>query len=248
MIPSSDIPKSLVLGVALNLALWAQPSRDHRPRQTAQVTIETGRSGCHVDMDAVAAGVTDAKGTLLIVDVEPGDHYIHVSCPQEATSAYFISPHVDQKILIQPTQEHVAEVGATDPTHVAETKIELRRLVQQAIQLRNQARLEEAVSALRQAQKLDPENSDLHRELGITFLLSKEWKRARVEMMEAIRHDPTDADAHNGLGYALEKLGDLDGAVNEYRRATQLEPDDPTYRTHYLDALVKVAARLEKKK
>ena len=88
--------------------------------------------------------------------------------------------------------------------------------------------------------KLDPENSDLHREMGITFLLAKEWKRARVEMIEAIRHDQTDADAHNGLGYALEKLGDIDGALKEYRTATNLEPDDPTYRTHYFDALVKI--------
>jgi Flp pilus assembly protein TadD len=108
--------------------------------------------------------------------------------------------------------------------------------------------LDEAVAALRQAMKLDPENSDLHRELGITFLLAKEWKRARVEMIEAIRHDQTDADAHNGLGYALEKLGDIDGAVKEYRTATHLEPDDPTYRTHYLDALVKIQVRQEMKK
>jgi Flp pilus assembly protein TadD len=95
---------------------------------------------------------------------------------------------------------------------------------------------------------LDPENSDLHRELGITFLLAKEWKRARVEMIEAIRQDQTDADAHNGLGYALEKLGDIDGAVKEYRTAMNLEPDDPTYRTHYYDALVKIQTRQETKK
>jgi len=245
---SSDIPKALVLGVTLTVALWGRPLREQQST-TAQISIQSGRVGCKVDLDSVAVGATGAHGNLVILDVEPGDHYIHVGCPAEAESSYFISPHPNQKMLIQPTKEHVQEVAdATDPAHLAKNNIELRRLVQQAVQLRSQARLDEAVSALRQAQDLDPENSDLHRELGITFLLSKEWKRARVEMIEAIRHDRTDADAHNGLGYALEKLGDLDGAVKEYRRATQLEPDDQTYRTHYVDALVKVAARLEKKK
>jgi Flp pilus assembly protein TadD len=78
--------------------------------------------------------------------------------------------------------------------------------------------------------------------------MAKEWKRARVEMTEAIRHDQTDADAHNGLGYAMEKLGDLDGALKEYRIATQLEPDDSSYRTHYFEALVKTQLRQEAKK
>jgi Flp pilus assembly protein TadD len=78
--------------------------------------------------------------------------------------------------------------------------------------------------------------------------MAKEWKRARVEMLEAIRHDQADADAHNGLGYALEKLGDIDGATKEYRTATNLEPDDPTYREHYLDSLVKIQARQEANK
>ena len=72
---------------------------------------------------------------------------------------------------------------------------------------------------------------------------AKDWPRARVEMLEAIRHDPQDADAHNGLGYALEKLGDLDGALKEYRTATHLDPDDSSYQHHYLDALGKIAAR-----
>jgi Flp pilus assembly protein TadD len=185
----------------------------------------------------------------LIADVEPGDHYVHVNCPGEAEVAYFISPRPGENAQIQASKE-VAQAAstATEPSTVAEDKIELRRLVQQAVQLRVRGRLDEAVAALRQAIKLDPENSDLHRELGITFLLAKEWKRARVEMIEALRHDQTDADAHNGLGYALEKLGDLDGAVKEYRAATNLDPDDPTYRSHYFDAMVKITERQEKKK
>jgi|SRR5579863_841052 len=129
----------------------------------------------------------------------------------------------------------------------AEAKIKLRDLVKDAVQLRVQGKLQEAVQKLREAAELDPENSDLHRELGITFLLDKDWKRARVEMLEAIRHDPTDADAHNGLGYALEKLGDTDTALKEYRTATHLDPDDTSYRQHYFDLLSKLASQQQAK-
>jgi Flp pilus assembly protein TadD len=184
----------------------------------------------------------------MIADVDPGDHYIHVRCPDKPEAAYFISPKVNEEARIGPIQNALRSSEGSDPGALAEDKIQLRRLVQQAVQLRGEARLDEAVAALRQAMKLDPENSDLHRELGITFLLAKEWKRARVEMIEAIRHDQTDADAHNGLGYALEKLDDIESAVKEYRIATRLEPDDPTYRTHYFDALVKLESRQEVKK
>ncbi|HMD83492.1 MAG TPA: tetratricopeptide repeat protein [Terriglobia bacterium] len=222
-------------------------ARERKP-QTAKVAVQAGRAGCRVDLDANAAGATDAAGNLIIADVDPGDHYIHIHCPDKPEAAYFVSPKVNEEARIGPIQDAPASSGGSDPIVLAEDKIQLRRLVQQAVQLRAQARLDEAVAALREAMKLDPENSDLHRELGITFLLAKEWKRARVEMIEAIRHDQTDADAHNGLGYALEKLGDIEGAVKEYRAATHLEPDDPTYRTHYFDAMVKLQSREEVKK
>jgi len=141
-----------------------------------------------------------------------------------------------------------APESATTSLAPAEVKVRLRRHIQEAVQLRARGRIEEAIQHLRSAYALDPENSDLHREMGITFLLAKEWKRARVEMLEAVRYDPTDADAHNGLGYALEKLGDLEGALKEYRTATRLEPDDPIYRRHYFDALGKLAAKQAEKK
>jgi tetratricopeptide (TPR) repeat protein len=243
----AKILKHLTWCLALAATMGIAGTREHQ-LQTAKVSVQTGLAGCRVDLDAAVAGTTDALGNLTIADVDPGDHYIHVRCPGKPEAAYFISPKAAGESRIGPAKDESSASAEIDPTTVAENKAQLQRLVQQAVQLRNQARLDDAVAALREAMKLDPENSDLHREMGITFLLSKEWKRARVEMIEALRHDQTDADAHNGLGYALEKLGDLDAALKEYRIATQLEPDDPSYRTHYFDALVKIQLRQEAKK
>jgi tetratricopeptide (TPR) repeat protein len=232
--------------LAFAVILTTASSRDRQP-QPAKVTVEAGQAGCRVDLDADSVGSTDTAGKLVLANVEPGDHYIHVRCPGQAEAASFISPRANEEAHVRPAPHASSSSAASDPAAVIENKAELRRLLQQAIQLRAHAQLEDAVAALRQAQKLDPENSDLHRELGITFLLAKEWKRARIEMIEAIRHDQTDADAHNGLGYALEKLGDLDGAVKEYRIATRLEPDDSTYREHYFDAVAKIQTRQQVK-
>ena len=239
--------KYLTCCLAIAMTFVVASARERQP-QTAKVLVQAGRAGCRVDMDADAAGTTDAAGNLTIADVDPGDHYIHLRCPGKPAAAYFISPKANEEARILAAKDAPSASVESDPAALADDKIQLRRLVQQAVQLRGQARIDEAVAALRQAMKLDPENADLHRELGITFLMAKEWKRARVEMIEAIRIDQNDADAHNGLGYALEKLGDIDGAAKEYRTATHLEPDDPTYLTHYLDALVKIQERKEMKK
>jgi hypothetical protein len=230
----------LFLGVS-----WGMPASHERQPQTAKVNLQSGQPACVADLDGVASGATDANGKLVIAGVDPGDHYLHVQCPGKPEATFFISPKANDEVQISTLEKAAASAPGSEPDSHAEDMIQLRRLVQQAMQLRAQARLDEAVSALRQAMKLDPANSDLHRELGITFLLAKEWKRARVEMIEAIRHDQSDADAHNGLGYALEKLGDIDAAVKEYRIASHLDPDDSTYRTHYFDALVKIQARQE---
>jgi Tetratricopeptide repeat/TPR repeat len=226
-------------------ALWyssAGRSRDDKV-QVVEINIHSGQEGCAVDLDSTSAGITDARGDFLLADVDPGDHYIHVTCPGQQEMAFFVSPNPGDKLDIQPdSASSTAAKPAETNLEVAQDKIELRQLIQDAVRMRARGQIEGAVKRLREAAKLDPGNSDLHRELGITFLLVKEWKRARVEMLEAIRHDPTDADAHNGLGYALEKLGQLDEALKEYRKATQLEPDDLSYRQHYLDALGKVMA------
>lgn len=239
------------LAVLAGTALWTASlharEKSEADDQAAQITLSTGSPGCSVQLDGAEAGKTDAQGRLVLIGIDPGDHYLHVRCPSDSQeTAYFVSPHAGQKLEIH---HGAAALPARDASpnpdaalDAAEAKIKLRQLVQNAVQLRAKGQFDEAVQELHEATKLDPENSDLHRELGITFLLNKDWKRARVEMLEALHHDPTDADAHNGLGYALEKLGEVEPALTEYRRATELEPDDPSYRQHYLEALTRLAA------
>ncbi len=239
--------KPLISGLAIGLTLAPLSAKEHKA-PAARVTIQMGQPGCQVDLDAITVGSTDVKGNLVLTAVDPGDHYIHVRCPGKPEAAYYIAPKANEEAKILPQPEPTAATSDDTLITQAQAKVELRRLVEEAVQLRAQARLDEAVAKLHEAVKLDPENSDLHRELGITFLLAKDWKPARIEMMEAIRHDQSDADAHNGLGYALEKLGDLDGAVKEYRTAMNLEPDDEEYRTHYYDTLVKIQTRQQAKK
>jgi tetratricopeptide (TPR) repeat protein len=237
-----------VLAVAVP-CLPASLAVRERELSSACVLIHTGRGGCTAELDAVTAGETDSDGNLVLAAVEPGDHYVHIGCPDERARSYFISPRAGENVEIRHGVEGApAAESVPAPLEPAEIKVRLRQHIQQAVHLRARGRIEEAVAHLRSAFRLDPENSDLHREIGITFLLAKEWKRARVEMLEAVRYDPTDADAHNGLGYALEKLGDLEGALREYRTAARLDPEDPNYRRHYLDVLVKLTAKKAEQK
>jgi len=231
--------------------LLAWPSGFREPTvKTAELAIHADREGCPVELDSAPAGKTDARGNLTLGEIEPGDHYVHIRCPGEDESAYFVSLEAGKKTEVGATKSEAASPESPQSASLGagEAKIRLRRLVQQGVQARNRGHFDEAISLLREALQLDPDNSDLHCELGITFLLEKEWKSARVEMLEALYHDPSSANAHNGLGYALEKLGDLDGALKEYRLATRLDPDDPTYRTHYFDALSKLTQQKATKK
>jgi tetratricopeptide (TPR) repeat protein len=234
----------LLIPYSLHALLASEKARGQAP---AQVTVRARGPGCSVDLDDQRVGKTNDHGVLVVPEVDPGDHYLHLRCPGEEDKAFFLSARSGENVALDGNRAKGPPDSQAQPAlSVAETRIQLRQLVQQAVQLRARGRLDEAVDHLRGALKLDAENSDLHRELGITFLLGKDWKRARVEMLEAIRHDPTDADAYNGLGYALEKMGDLDDAVKQYRMATQLDPADSTYRIHYFDTLSKLAEEKRK--
>lgn len=246
----------LLLGFALAgnsycAAKWFRGKSKKSSKQDSAVTVvvDSGLAECKVDVDGEGAGITNAKGILSIEDVEPGDHYVHVQCPEKRDMSYFISPPPGKQLRIEAqASATTSPVGVASPLSRVETDMQLRRMVTQAVQLRADGQFEEAVELLRKATVLDPRNGDLHRELGITFLMFHDWERARVEMLEAIHREPDSVDAHSGLAYALEKLGDLDGSLKQYRICTHLDPDDTTYRDHYVEVLGMLYAQKAQKK
>ncbi len=204
----------------------------------AVVTVDTGLPQCKADIDGQPEGMTGSTGTLTIQAVEPGDHYLHVRCPAKREISRFMAPRPGEKLQIAIKPILAGSPSAdVSPLEVAESEMRLRRMVRQAVQLRAAGQFQEAVKLLREATVLDPKNADLHRELGITFLLNHDWERARVEMLEAIHQDPESAEAHSGLGYAYEKLGNLAEALKQYHICTQLDPDDASYQQHYIEVL-----------
>ncbi len=234
----------VALGTLALPALAPDREREAAP-VFATIEVQTERLGCSIDLDSGAPSKIGESGLLTIGSVDPGDHYLHLTCPDGWVDARFISPSAGEVLKVQFSKELAIPAAGMESVEI---RVRLRELIREAVRLRSRGRIEECAQYLRDARKLDPENSDLHRELGITFLLGKEWNRARVEMLEAIRHEPNDADAYNGLAYALEKMGHLEAAAEAYLKAMKLDPSDSTYRRHYFDAVSKLAAKQQAQK
>jgi type IV pilus assembly protein PilF len=63
--------------------------------------------------------------------------------------------------------------------------------------------------------------------LGVGYLRQGNFQAAKDKLERAIEQDPGLATAHSALGLVYERLEDLDGAEQQYRRAVTLAPDDP---------------------
>ena len=215
----------------------------------ATVVVDSRLPGCRVDIDGEGSGLTGVRGVLSVKSVDPGDHYLHVQCPGQREMSYFIRTEAGQEIQVDArTAATSSQASQISPLAAAEAKRKLRRMVSQAVQLRASGQFKEAVELLRKATQLDPRNGDLHRELGITFMMFHDWERARVEMLEAIHLEPNRVEAHSGLAFALEKLGDLQQALKEYRICTQMDPHDTSYRDHYVEVLGMLYTQKARKK
>jgi Tetratricopeptide repeat/TPR repeat len=223
---------------AMAAVIHGKKKSSAREEQATAVAVNTGLPQCKVDLDGQPEGMTGPAGKLRISEIEPGDHYLHIDCPGRQEVSRFLDLRRGEELLVavSPTSTDLP-VPAASGLGAAESKMCLRNIARQAVQLRTSGQFAEAVKLLREATLLDPKNADLHRELGITFLLDHEWERARVEMLEAVHRDPESAEAHSGLAYAYEKLGNLDEALKQYRICTHLDPDDASYQRHYVEVL-----------
>lgn len=78
-------------------------------------------------------------------------------------------------------------------------------------------RYDEAIASLRQAVRLEPDLAPAHADLGAAHGFQAQWKRAIASFKAAIRLSPNMVDAHSRLGTTYLAVGDLEGALREYK-------------------------------
>ena len=60
-----------------------------------------------------------------------------------------------------------------------------------------------------------------------------DWDGAIAEYSEVVRLQPNYYSAHYSLGMAYEHKGDRQAALREYRAASELNPNIPSYKQAY---------------
>lgn len=86
-------------------------------------------------------------------------------------------------------------------------------------------RFEEAVAALREAVRVEPQAGDVHLLLSNALAGMGEWKEATREYEEAVRMDPQFAFDHSRLSELLLETGSLEDALALCRKTVHIAPD-----------------------
>jgi protein O-GlcNAc transferase len=90
--------------------------------------------------------------------------------------------------------------------------------------LKARGRLDEAITAYRQALALDPAMADVQNNLGVALRVAGKLEEANAAFGEAIRLNPNLAEAWNNFGYGLVTMQRFDEAAEACRKAIALKP------------------------
>jgi tetratricopeptide (TPR) repeat protein len=86
-------------------------------------------------------------------------------------------------------------------------------------------RFDAAQIEFEQAIRYKPDSAESHYNLGKLHSIQDNWEPARKAFEEALRIDPSYVEAIDGLGFALEALGDDAGALAKYQQAIRLNEE-----------------------
>ena len=93
------------------------------------------------------------------------------------------------------------------------------------VALREQGKLQEAVSTFNKAIQLKPDFAEAYSNRGNALKGLGQLEEAVKSYQSALAINPDYADAHNNLGLMLHNLGKLDAAVESYEKALAINPN-----------------------
>jgi Tfp pilus assembly protein PilF len=119
-----------------------------------------------------------------------------------------------------------ATTNSPAPSHRQLSKSEIAsQLLNQGSQRLKQENYSEALALFTRAAELDPEDEDVHYNLGITLNNLGRTEEAIQQYKEALRILPEYAEAHNNLGNLLLSQKRLDEAIEHFQAAINASPE-----------------------
>ena len=105
-------------------------------------------------------------------------------------------------------------------------------------------KLDQAISAFKKANTLNPNFSEGHNNLGNALAAQGKLEKAIASFTKALSFKPSDAEVHNNLGNALAAQGKREEAIAAYNKAISLKPDyDEAYNN--LGVILKAQSKLD---
>src|SRR5262245_54591885 len=106
-----------------------------------------------------------------------------------------------------------------------QTRDEAAALNDQAVDLFESHRYDEAIGLLERAMKLKPERATAHYNLGCIYQTQGRFAAAIEAFKQAVRLKPDFTDAHHLMGVAYSKIEHYTDAIECFKLALQLKPD-----------------------
>ncbi len=98
---------------------------------------------------------------------------------------------------------------------------------QKASQLEEAGKIDEAIVEYRISIKLNPDDPDVHFNLGLAYLKKKQNKEAIAAYKKVVELSPRDSEAYKLLGIAYIQEGDKKEAVRQWKNSLRIEPNQP---------------------
>jgi tetratricopeptide (TPR) repeat protein/tRNA A-37 threonylcarbamoyl transferase component Bud32 len=200
----------------------------------------TPKSVLRDTLKALAEYRANANGTTraqLLATANATEQFLRTFTVTSPTySGYSASLLANLVVLHAQVLDEVRPANLAPPPRSA-APTDARGHLELGIALWNKGRTRPALTALKEAVRLDPNDALACDWLAYALLGTNDPKAALPFAQEAVKLDPNVAQAHWNLGRARAGTGDLDGSLVAFRETVKRHPNNPIYKTSLNDTL-----------
>ncbi len=218
----------LLILVLLGLGLLALPAHAQTGTVRGMVLDEEGQPIADASVRMESLGdlsrqyetKTNEKGEFTRVGMRPGPYRVTVSKEGFAPAASDVTVPLGEAIRIEPFRL------APEAKEAASAAEELQRHFEEAVQLQNAGKLEEAEAIYKALLEKAPDVPEVHVNLGFVYAARKDWASAEASYLKALELRPGATDAAAALATVYRETNRHREAGDLVERTANENPGD----------------------